>query len=75
MCDDGKCECIDTEKCVKRQEGLSGEEASISIRSICRIRSSSSFSSSSNVWTHWKRSFARKARINDRFPDTIGSNL
>ena len=26
MCDDGKCECIDTDKCVRRTEGLSGEE-------------------------------------------------
>lgn len=26
MCDDGECECIDTEKCVRRREGLAGEE-------------------------------------------------
>ena len=25
MCDDGKCECSDTDKCVRRTEGLSGE--------------------------------------------------
>jgi serine O-acetyltransferase len=25
LCDDGKCECIETDKCVRRQEGLSGE--------------------------------------------------
>lgn len=26
QCDDGTCECIDTEKCVRRREGLAGEE-------------------------------------------------
>lgn len=26
MCDDGNCECSDTEKCVRRKEGLTGEE-------------------------------------------------
>ena len=26
MCDDGKCECNETDKCVRRTEGLSGEE-------------------------------------------------
>ena len=25
MCDDGNCECSDTDKCVRRSEGLSGE--------------------------------------------------
>lgn len=26
MCDDGNCECSETEKCVRRKEGLAGEE-------------------------------------------------
>lgn len=26
LCDDGNCECVDTEKCVRRREGLAGEE-------------------------------------------------
>lgn len=26
LCDDGNCECVDSEKCVRRKEGLSGEE-------------------------------------------------
>ena len=26
MCDDGNCECVDTEKCVRRKQGLAGEE-------------------------------------------------
>ncbi|MPM77052.1 Serine acetyltransferase [bioreactor metagenome] len=26
MCDDGNCECSDTDQCVRRKEGLAGEE-------------------------------------------------
>ena len=26
LCDEGNCECIDTDKCVRRKEGLAGEE-------------------------------------------------